>query len=97
MSVPTINEHLQNIFQTGELEQVSTIRNFRIVQREGNRDVTREIDFYNLDVVIAVGYRVNSYHHIHPRELGGDNDFDNLVPVLREVHQSEFNEFWRNW
>jgi len=61
VSVPTINEHLQNIFQTGELEQVSTIRNFRIVQREGNRDVTREIDFYNLDVVIAVGYRVNSY------------------------------------
>ena len=36
-------------------------------------------------------------HHIHPRELGGNNDFDNLVPVLREVHQSEFNEFWRNW
>ena len=61
VSVPTINEHLQNIFQTGELEQVSTIRNFRIVQREGSRDVTRQIDFYNLDVVIAVGYRVNSY------------------------------------
>jgi len=61
VSVPTINEHLQNIFQTGELEQLSTIRNFRIVQREGNRDVSREIDFYNLDVVIAVGYRVNSY------------------------------------
>jgi hypothetical protein len=36
-------------------------------------------------------------HHIHPRELGGNNDFDNLVPVLREVHQSKFNEFWRNW
>jgi len=36
-------------------------------------------------------------HHIHPRELGGDNDFDNFVPVLREVHQSEFNGFWRNW
>ena len=36
-------------------------------------------------------------YDIHHRELGGNNDFDNLVPVLREVHQSEFNEFWRNW
>lgn len=35
-------------------------------------------------------------YDIHPRELGGNNNFDNLVPVLREVHQSEFNEFWRN-
>jgi filamentous hemagglutinin len=43
------------------------------------------------------GWASYDIHHIHPRELGGNNDFDNLVPVLREVHQSEFNEFWRNW
>lgn len=43
------------------------------------------------------GWASYDIHHIHPRELGGDNSFDNLVPVLREVHQSEFNEFWRNW
>jgi hypothetical protein len=61
VSVPTINEHLQNIFKSNELNEVSTIRKFRIVQREGNRNVTREIDFYNLDAIIAVGYRVNSH------------------------------------
>ena len=61
VSVSTINEHLQNIFKTKELDPSATIRKFRIVQREGNRDVNREIDFYNLDTIIAVGYRVNSY------------------------------------
>jgi len=61
VSVPTINEHLQNIFKTNELDESATIRKFRIVQREGNRNVNREIDFYNLDAIIAVGYRVNSH------------------------------------
>ena len=61
VSVPTINEHLQNIFKSNELEETATIRKFRIVQREGKRDVKREIDFYNLDAIIAVGYRVNSH------------------------------------
>lgn len=58
--VRTINEHLKNIFDSGELEQKSTIRKFRIVQTEGKREVERDIDFYNLDAIIAVGYRVNS-------------------------------------
>lgn len=57
---PTINEHLKNIFQTGELSEKSTIRNFLIVQNEGNREVSRNVNFYNLDAIIAVGYRVNS-------------------------------------
>ncbi|MCK4842491.1 MAG: virulence RhuM family protein, partial [Methylococcales bacterium] len=61
VSIPTINEHLQNIFKTKELDEIATIRKFRIVQREGNREVNRNIDFYNLDAIIAVGYRVNSY------------------------------------
>lgn len=60
VSVPTINEHLKNIYDSGELEQDPTIRKFRIVQLEGARNVTREIDHYNLDAVISVGYRVNS-------------------------------------
>ncbi|MDR9375151.1 MAG: RhuM family protein, partial [Schleiferiaceae bacterium] len=59
--VRTVNEHLKNIFETEELSPDSTIRKFRIVQTEGAREVSREIDFYNLDAVIAVGYRVNSY------------------------------------
>ena len=61
VDVRTVNEHLQNIFATGELQEVSTIRKFRIVQQEGSRKVSREIEFYNLDAIIAVGYRVNSY------------------------------------
>ena len=56
----TINEHLKNVFQEGELDAEATIRNFRIVQKEGNRDIERNIDFYNLDAIISVGYRVNS-------------------------------------
>jgi len=56
----TINEHLRNIFMSEELAETSTIRKFRIVQKEGSRNVTRELSYYNLDAIIAVGYRVNS-------------------------------------
>jgi len=56
----TINEHLKNIYAQQELSLESTIRKFRIVQKEGKRDVAREVDFYNLDAIISVGYRVNS-------------------------------------
>jgi hypothetical protein len=61
VGVPSINEHLKNIFQSEELKEEATIRKIRIVQKEGNREVAREIDFYNLDAIIAVGYRVNSF------------------------------------
>ena len=56
----TISDHVKNIFENGELEKEATVRNFRTVQKEGNRDVSRELEYYNLDVIIAVGYRVNS-------------------------------------
>ena len=61
VNVRTINEHLQNIYNSEELDKESTIRKIRIVQREGSREVSRELDFYHLDAIIAVGYRVNSY------------------------------------
>jgi len=61
VDVRTVNEHLQNIYKTTELLREATIRKIRIVQKEGNRDVARDVDFYNLDAIIAVGYRVNSY------------------------------------
>lgn len=57
----TITYHLKEIYQSGELLQVSTTRKIRVVQKEGNRDVARDVDFYNLDAIIAVGYRVNSF------------------------------------
>ncbi len=56
----TITYHLKEIFKSGELLESSTTRKIRVVQIEGNREVSREIDFYNLDAIIAVGYRVNS-------------------------------------
>jgi len=59
--VRTINEHIVNIYEEGELLQESTIRKFRIVRNEGGRQVRRDIDHYNLDVIISVGYRVKSH------------------------------------
>ena len=60
VTVKTVNEHLINIYKQAEIRADSTIRKFRIVQTEGGRKVSREIDFYNLDAIISVGYRVNS-------------------------------------
>lgn len=67
-SVSTINEHIMNIFFDKELDENSTIRNFRIVQKEGNRNVTRDVVCYNLDMIISVGYRVNSKQGIEFRK-----------------------------
>lgn len=58
--VRTINDHIKAIYKEEELLENSTIRNFRIVQKEGNREVSRDIIHYNLDVVISIGYRANS-------------------------------------
>ena len=56
----TISEHLSNIYESNELELYATVRKIRTVQQEGTREVNREIDYYNLDAIISVGYRVNS-------------------------------------
>lgn len=55
-----ISEHIKNVFIEGELIQDSTVRNFRTVQQEGTRNVERDLEYYNLDVIISVGYRVKS-------------------------------------
>ena len=60
VEVNTVNYHIKEIFKAGELNEKATIRKFRIVQKEGAREVGRETDFFNLDMIIAVGYRVNS-------------------------------------
>jgi len=59
-NVMTINEHIKNIYGEGELTESATIRKFLIVQKEGNREVSRVSDYYNLDMIIALGYRINS-------------------------------------
>ncbi len=60
VDVRTINEHIQNVLKTKELTEKATIRNFRIVQKEGKREVERDVKHYSLDMILSVGYRVNS-------------------------------------
>jgi len=61
VKIPAISKHLSNIFESGELQKQSTISILETVQKEGYRHVTRKMEFYNLDAIISVGYRVNSY------------------------------------
>lgn len=61
VGVPAINKHLANIYETGELSPGATVSKMEIVRTEGAREVRRQVDFYNLDAIIAVGYRVNSH------------------------------------
>ena len=68
VDVRTISEHVGNIYETGEQQREATIRKFRIVQKEGNREVARNVDFYNLDAIIAVGFRVNSSRAVQFRQ-----------------------------
>ena len=59
-SKANISEHISHIFKDEELDKNSTVRKFRTVRKEGSRKVSRELEYYNLDIIIAVGYRVNS-------------------------------------
>ena len=59
-SKANISEHISHIFQEEELDRESTVRNFRTVRKEGSRNVSRNLEYYNLDMIIAVGFRVNS-------------------------------------
>lgn len=63
----TINYHLKEIYKTEELQEEATTRKFRVVQQEGIRNVERDLQFYNLDAIISVGYRVNSRRATHFR------------------------------
>jgi len=75
--VRTINEHLVNIYEEGELRREATIRKFRIVRLEGRREVTREVEHYHLDAILAVGFRVRSHRGTQFRQwaIGCLNEF----------------------
>lgn len=60
VGIPAISKHLKNIFESGELDEKRTVSKMEIVQNEGGRNVKRETTFYNLDIMISIGYRVNS-------------------------------------
>lgn len=60
VGLPTVNEHIKKIYEDGELTEEATIRKFRIVQTEGAREIHREVIHYNLQLIIAVGFKVNN-------------------------------------
>ncbi len=68
VGLPTINEHIKKIYADSELEEAATIRNFRIVQTEGSRQVTRDTKYYSLQMIIAVGFKVNSERAVQFRK-----------------------------
>lgn len=68
VALPTINEHIKKIYSDSELEESATIRKFRIVQMEGNRQVQRETNHYNLQMIIAVGFKVNNERAVQFRK-----------------------------
>ena len=91
-SKANVSEHIKNIFQQGELSQEATVRNFRTVRKEGNRMVTRNIDHYNLDMIISVGFRVNSRQGIRFRQWANGVLKDYLLrgyAVHQQIHQLE--------
>lgn len=85
VDITTVNEHLKNIYKVNELEKDLTIGKFPIVQKEGNREVKREVNFYNLDVIISVRYRVNSKKATQFRQWA--------TRVLKEFALSEFEKY----
>jgi hypothetical protein len=93
--VRTINEHIQNTYEEGELEREATIRNFRIVQTEGARQVSRGVDFYNLDVIISIGYRVRSHRGTQFRQWATQRLREYIIKgfVLDDARLKEGNRF----
>ena len=71
VDVRTINDHIQKIYDDGELTKEATIRNFRIVQTEGNRQVQRDVLHYNLQLIISVGFKVNNERAVRFRKWAG--------------------------
>ena len=73
VGLPTVNEHIKKIYMDGELTEEATIRKFRIVQTEGTRQVNREVTHYNLQMIIAVGFKVNNQRAVQFRKWAGEN------------------------
>ena len=95
VDVRTINEHISDIYADGELDENRTIRNFRIVRTEGTRQVNREIKHYNLDMILAVGYRVRSHVGAHFRKWASEilTDYMKKGFVLNDERLKNPKEF----
>ncbi|WP_366935971.1 RhuM family protein [uncultured Phascolarctobacterium sp.] len=79
VALPTINEHIKKIYADGELSKEATIRKFRIVQDEGTRQVNRELTHYNLQLIIAVGFKVNKQRAVQFRKWAGQIVKDHTI------------------
>lgn len=79
VGLPTINGHIKKIFDDGELTKEATIRKFRIVQTEGTRQVSREVAHYNLQLIIAVGFKVNNQRAVQFRKWAGQIVKDHTI------------------
>lgn len=79
VGLPTINEHIKKIYADGELTEEATIRKFRIVQTEGTRQVNREVVHYNLQLIIAVGFKVNNQRAVQFRKWAGQIVKDHII------------------
>lgn len=108
VDVSTVNYHLGNIFETGELKEEATIRKIPIVQLEGDREVNRPQLMYSLDAIIAVGYRVNSYKatqfRIWATEVFAEeakekayDEYDKFRLIQDREYLSDFDKEIKNW
>ena len=93
-SKSNISEHTKHIFQTNELTPESTVRKFRTVQKEGKREVERDLEYYNLDIIISIGYRVNSLRGTQFRIWASNVLKDHIVKdySINETRLKEQNE-----
>ena len=89
VDVRTINEHIKKIYSDSELQEDSTIRNFRIVQKEGSRQVTRDTKHYNLQMIIAVGFKVNNEQAVQFRKWANGIAKDYTIKESKSAKQSE--------
>jgi len=100
--INTINEHIKNIYAEGELQESATVRKNRIVQTEGKREVEREVSFYNLEMILAIGYRVRSHRGTQFRQWATErlNEYlvkgftmdDERLKEMRNFGQDYFDE-----
>lgn len=101
-SKANISEHIKNIYESGELSAALTVRKFRTVRLEGTRNITRNLDYYNLDVIISVGYRVNTTCGIRFRQWATNvirgyllNGYviNQRIEVIEQRMNSKFSEY----
>ncbi|WP_273753214.1 virulence RhuM family protein [Alkalicoccobacillus gibsonii] len=97
--VNTINEHIKNIYIEGELNESATIRKNRIVQFEGKREVEREVSFYNLEMIIAIGYRVRSHRGTQFRQWATERLNEYLVKgfTMNDDRLKEMRNFGKDY